>query len=146
MREQGEARRKAVRDVMKPDVVTVVPEMTVGELVRTFLEEHVRGAPVLGPTGKVIGIVSETHVLGLVLRFAGDEAPRTSPAAGRFHEVPVGEIMGPVDTVFAPGDPLALVAESFARDHVQRAVVIEDDYLLGIVTPADLMAANDWGR
>jgi CBS domain-containing protein len=130
-----------VRDVMKPEVVTVVPEMTVGELVQTFLEEHVRGAPVLGPTGKVIGIVSESDVLRLMLRCGGCN-PRNGP--GRLDEIRVGEIMGPVDSVFAPGDPLALVAQAFARDHLQRAVVIEDDYLLGIVTPADLIPAVDW--
>jgi len=131
-------RVKTVRDVMKPHVVTVVPEMTVRELVQTFLEEHVRGAPVLGPTGKVIGIVSEADVLRAMLhpRSPGEEARGLD-------EVRVGAIMGPVGLVFAPGDAVTRVARTFAADGVQRVVVIENDILLGIVTPADLMRSLD---
>jgi CBS domain-containing protein len=129
---------KTVRDVMKPQVVTVVPEMTVRELVQTFLEEHVRGAPVLGPTGKVIGIVSEADVLRAMLH-----ARSAEEEARDLDGVRVGEIMGPVGLVFAPGDAVTCVARSFAADGVQRVVVIENDILLGIVTPADLMRSLD---
>ena len=129
---------KTVRDVMKPHVVTVVPEMTVRELVQTFLEEHVRGAPVLGPTGKVVGIVSEADVLRAMLH------PRPAEEEARdLDEVRVGEIMGPVGLAFAPGDAVTRVARTFAADGVQRVVVIENDILLGIVTPADLMRSLD---
>ena len=128
-------RTATVGDVMKLHVVTVVPEMTVSELVQTFLEKHVRGAPVLGPTGKVIGVVSETDVLRLVLEIAGADRQRNAA----LDRVQVREIMGPIGPVFAPLDPLTRVAHTFACDRVQRAVVIDNDILLGIVTPADLM-------
>jgi CBS domain-containing protein len=138
VQDTGRIRAKTVRDVMKQQVVTVVPEMTVRELVQTFLEEHVRGAPVLGPTGKVIGIVSEADVLRVMLqpRAAGEDAPGLD-------EVRVGEIMGPVGLAFSPGDAVTRVARTFAADGVQRVVVIENDILLGIVTPADLMRSLD---
>jgi CBS domain-containing protein len=127
---------KTVRDVMEPHVVTVVPEMTVRELVQTFLEEHIRGAPVLNPMGKVIGVVSEADVLRLV----GETG---APESRDLDHVRVGEIMGPVGFVFAPGDPVARVAKTFAADGVRRVVVIENDILLGIVTPADLVRSLD---
>jgi CBS domain-containing protein len=38
---------------------------------------------------------------------------------------------------------VARVAGTFATDGVQRVVVIENDILLGIVTPADLMRSLD---
>jgi CBS domain-containing protein len=138
MQDTRRIRAKTVRDVMKAQVVTVVPEMTVRELVQTFLEDHVRGAPVLGPTGKVIGIVSEADVLRVMLqpRAAGEEVRGLD-------EVRVGEIMGPVGLAFSPGDAVTRVARTFAADGVQRVVVIENDILLGIVTPADLMRSLD---
>lgn len=138
MQDTRRTRAKTVRDVMKAQVVTVVPEMTVRELVQTFLEDHVRGAPVLGPTGKVIGIVSEADVLRVMLqpRAAGEDVRGLD-------EVRVGEIMGPVGLAFAPGDAVTRVARTFAADGVQRVVVIENDILLGIVTPADLMRSLD---
>jgi len=132
-------RPTTVGDVMKPHVVTVVPEMTVAELVQTFLEKHVRGAPVLGPTGKVIGVVSETDVLRRVLDAAGADGRREAA----LDRVRVGEIMGPIGPVFAPLDPITRAAHTFACDRVQRAVVIDNDILLGIVTPADLMPGLD---
>ncbi|HKP74687.1 MAG TPA: CBS domain-containing protein [Longimicrobiaceae bacterium] len=135
-------RTKTVRDIMRHHVVSVVPEMTVRELVQTFLEEHVRGAPVLGPTGKVIGLVSETDVLRAMLpTHANGNGNGAAPADA--DRVCVGDIMGPVPFVFSPGDAVSRVAHTFAADGVQRVVVIENDILLGIVTPADLMRTLD---
>lgn len=136
---------RTVREVMEPRVVSVVPEMTVRELVETFQEEHIRGAPVLDPGGKVIGMVSESDVLRHAL--ATPDAPRDeSAASARFllsacdlGRVRVGEIMGPVGATFAPDDELRALARFFAADGVQRAAVIEHGILLGIVTPADVL-------
>jgi CBS domain-containing protein len=157
------ASAQTVREVMEPRVVSVVPEMTVRELVETFHEEHIRGAPVLGPSGKVIGMVSESdvlrHALGAAAPHAEAEAPlRASPWSADSGEavatlarpatmlagcdlggVRVGEIMGPVGTTFAPGDALQALTRFFAADGVQRVAVIENDILLGIVTPADVL-------
>lgn len=134
-------RAQTVRDIMRHDVVTVVPQMTVRELVQVFLEEHVRGAPVLGPTGKVIGLVSETDVLRMML--PAHQYGALAPPCCDVDRLRVADIMGPVPFVFAPGDAVSRVARTFAADGVQRVVVIENDMLLGIVTPADLMPALD---
>jgi CBS domain-containing protein len=126
-----------VREVMRPRVVTVVPQMTVRELAHTFLEERVRGAIVIGPSGKVVGVVTETDVLRALLgapRDAGGQPEACDPDRRR-----VGDIMGPPGLVVAPGETLRRLAQAFACDGVQRAVVMDDGMLLGIVTPADLM-------
>lgn len=116
---------RTVRDVMASRVVTVVPEMTARELVDTFLEEHVRGAPVLDRAGKVIGMVSERDVL--------------RHARGDLSRVRVGDIMGPVGETFTPDAELRALARFFAADGVQRVAVVEHGILLGIVTPADVL-------
>ena len=154
------ASSRTVREVMEPRVVTVVPEMTVRELVETFQEEHIRGAPVLDPKGKVIGMVSESDVLRHALGIPECTAAAPEPAWGadgdgdgsaslgrlaatlagcELGRVRVGEIMGPVGTTFAPGDELQALTRFFAADHVQRVAVIENGILLGIVTPADVL-------
>src|SRR3954469_13320155 len=91
---------RTVRDVMASRVVTVVPEMTARELVETFLEERIRGAPVLDRAGKVIGMVSERDVLRQGRADLGG--------------VRVGDIMGPVGDTFAPDDELRALARFFA--------------------------------
>lgn len=148
-----------MREVMEPRVVTVVPEMTVRELVETFQEEHIRGAPVLDPAGKVIGMVSESdvlrHALGVPECTAPEPESAWAPGGGdglailarpastlagcELGRVRVGEIMGPVGTTFAPGDELQTLTRFFAADGVQRVAVIENGILLGIVTPADVL-------
>jgi predicted transcriptional regulator len=116
---------------MEPRVVTVVAEMTVRELTQIFAEERIRGAPVVGPTGKVIGLVSEGDVLRSLVR-DGEQTPDPD-------RLRVGEVMGPVGSAFAPSDDLPGVMERFVRDQMQRAVVLENGILLGIVTAADVI-------
>ncbi|GAB4389652.1 MAG: CBS domain-containing protein [Thermodesulfovibrionales bacterium] len=53
---------KAV-DIMRKDVVTVPPEMTVEELGRLFMERNISGAPVVDPEGRVVGIVTENDLI-----------------------------------------------------------------------------------
>jgi CBS domain-containing protein len=151
---------RTVREVMEPRVVSVVPEMTVRELVETFQEEHIRGAPVLDPAGKVIGMVSESDVLRHALGVPdctaaadtesawaaeGDERisilarPAATLAGCELGRVRVRDIMGPVGATFAPGDELQALTRFFAADGVQRVAVIENGILLGIVTPADVL-------
>lgn len=56
-----------VRDVMQREVVTVTPEATVEELIALLRDEEISGAPVVDRDGSVVGVVSETDVLRLVL-------------------------------------------------------------------------------
>jgi len=156
------ASARTVREVMQPHVVSVVPEMTVRELVETFQEEHIRGAPVLDRSGKVIGMVSESDVLRHALAAPACAAAAVPSSASPWSAdggeavaafarpaamlstcdlgaVRVGEIMGPVGAAFAPGDELQALTRFFAADGVQRVAVIENDILLGIVTPADVL-------
>ena len=114
------------------------------------MEEHVRGAPVLGPSGKVVGMVSEADVLRQMLPARGEPNGRSgaappAPSAADWNpdRVHVREIMGPIGRAFGPGDEVGTLLRFFASDGVQRAVVIENDILVGIVTPADLVRALD---
>ena len=57
------------KDIMKTEVVTVSPETTVEELGRLFMERGISGAPVLGPEGKLYGIVTENDLIKQNRRF-----------------------------------------------------------------------------
>jgi len=117
-----------VRDIMQSEVLAVVPEMTVRELIHLLLEERISGAPVLGPTGKVLGVVSSTDVLRLA-------------AGGPAGDARVAEIMTPVALTVHPNESLADLARFFRRGRVHRALVMEDGVLLGVVTPYDVLHA-----
>ncbi|GMV06314.1 MAG: CBS domain-containing protein [Gemmatimonadota bacterium] len=60
--------------------------------------------------------------------------------------VQVGEIMTPVTFSIAPGDSLKELADFLVRGRIHRAVVVEHDRLLGIVTSGDVLRAVADGR
>ena len=51
------------RDIMKTDVISVSPDMTVEELGRLFIEKNISGAPVVNDMGELIGIVTENDLV-----------------------------------------------------------------------------------
>lgn len=132
-----------VRDVMQTDVVAVVPEMTVRELIHLLLEERISGAPVLAPTGKVLGVVSGTDVLRLAskpsARLADAAAYGAFADSGSLPERCVADIMTPVVFTVHPEESLSDLARFFRQGRVHRALVMENGMLLGVVTPFDMV-------
>ncbi len=51
------------RDIMKRDVISVSPDMTVEELGRLFIEKNISGAPVVNEEGELTGIVTENDLV-----------------------------------------------------------------------------------
>lgn len=147
-------RSVTVRDVMRMQMITVVPEMTVRELAHTLLDAGIRSAPVLDSAGKIVGVASQSDVI----------SPRMSAAAcghggnGNGHSngdggeavcacavdgLRVRDVMGPVGPTVSPDEPLQRLVSRFVRERVQRALVVENGMLLGIVTPIDVLGAID---
>jgi CBS domain-containing protein len=143
----GNLRALTARDVMRNEMVTVVPEMTVRELAHTLLEAGIRSVPVLGPAGKVMGVASQADVTRLALRHAEPDSPLVDGVAQMTDGLPdrlcVRDVMGPVGPTVPPGAPLRVLLRLFVREHEPRALVVENDILLGIVTPVDVLGAID---
>ena len=138
------------RDVMRIQMVTVVPEMTVRELAQTLVEGGIRSAPVLGPTGKVLGVATQADVARLALRRpegtprlgeSDEDAALRQMMDGRPDRLRVRDVMGPVGPTVSPDAPLPELVRQFVREHQNRVLVVENDILLGIVTPVDLLMA-----
>lgn len=139
-----------VRDVMRMQMVTVVPEMTVGELAHTLLDAGIRSAPVLDPAGKIVGVASQSDVIAprtaqphpATTDGGGAHCASPSCACG-VRELRVRDVMGPVGPTVSPDEPLPRLVRRFVRERVQRALVVENGMLLGIVTPLDVLGAID---
>jgi len=54
-----------VRDIMRTDVVTAPPDLTVRELTRLLADQGITGVPVVTDSGEVLGVVSATDVVRL---------------------------------------------------------------------------------
>jgi CBS domain-containing protein len=50
-------------DIMKKDVISVTPDTSVEELGRLFIENDISGVPVVDPSGKPVGMVTENDLI-----------------------------------------------------------------------------------
>jgi CBS domain-containing protein len=161
---------RLVRDAMQLTVVSVVPEMTVRELIHVLLENSISGVPVLDRDGKTIGVVSMTDVLQLAAHESeipsgqvswepGPDAPAadapdddvafTAPAAGAhgeaaFDAYQVADIMTPIAFTLEPDDTLETAARFLLKGRIHRALVAQDGVLHGIITPFDILNVLEW--
>ena len=55
--------RKSVAEIMSPDSITTTPEYAISAAVSLMLEKRVNCLPVIGPDGRVAGILTSTDLL-----------------------------------------------------------------------------------
>ena len=140
-----------VHQVMTRKVATVKADTPILEAANLMLHEHISGLPVVGETGKLIGIVSEGDFIhrseigtqrkrGRWLKILFGPA---GSASDFVHEQgrKVGEIMTP-DLYTATEDMLLEdVVQLMERQNVKRLPVVRGEELVGIVTRSDLLRA-----
>jgi CBS domain-containing protein len=168
---------RTVRDIMREKVITVRGGSSVQDLVQLLDDEGISGVPVLDSSGRVIGVVSRTDVVRYAARdpempqteafwetlAAGDDDPEEvyflSPESAvmvlpsraldtlALENVTVDDIMTPVAFSVDPEMLLWELAEFLVKGRIHRALVVEDDRLVGIVTAFDILrvVAGDAG-
>ncbi|MBA3036981.1 MAG: CBS domain-containing protein [Desulfobacterium sp.] len=52
-----------VKDIMKTDVITVMPETEIIHAAKILLENHINGVPVLDKSGKLAGILCQSDII-----------------------------------------------------------------------------------
>lgn len=139
-----------VRDVMTTQVVSVPPGMRLKELARVLSEARIGGAPVVSEDGEVIGVVSETDLVG---KQVGRPLSRRTPFDWIFGNgddawelrhraaVTVEDAMTAPPITVTADRPLREAAAIMVDRDVNRLPVVEHGRLVGMVTRADLVRA-----
>jgi len=131
-----------VADVMRRDMVTVVPTTSMGELVDLLRENGISGVPVVEVGRGVVGTVSISDLMWLSEWLAGEAArPAEKRVASARHldGRRVRDVMTPDVFGVAPDASLAELANFFSRTGLGRAVVVDRGQLVGIVSVIDLL-------
>ena len=135
---------------MTPGVTTVGPSMPLGDVARVMAEHGISGAPVVDPSGELIGVISEGDFLlkergrparpkGALDRIFGrrtheaDDRRLTAQTAGQAMSAPPVTI----DADRAVREAAALMIDRA----INRLPVMSAGRLVGIVTRADLVRA-----
>ncbi|WP_031153508.1 CBS domain-containing protein [Streptomyces xanthophaeus] len=134
-----------VGDLMTDEVVSVLTSTPFKDVAKLLAQHDISGLPVLDDDDRVLGVVSESDLIG---RAAADHPPMgEEPDAGRGGAAfpseatfTAGEVMSaPAVTVHAD-ETAAGAARLMARRSVERLPVVDDeDRLVGIVTRRDLL-------
>jgi CBS domain-containing protein len=140
-------RRSTVGDVMSTDVVTVRPDTPFNDIVRILTQRGISGVPVLGPDGRVLGVVSESDLLRKEeFKSPAEDIPRflESPRHREIREQAEGstaaEVMStPAITVTRPTTTVEASRLLAMRGFKRLPVVDQDERLVGIVTRGDLL-------
>jgi CBS domain-containing protein len=147
-----------VRDIMDPDPVSVTVADTVEMVLRTMSEHDLSGLPVVNEGGRCVGIITEAD---LVLSDEGEDfhLPHHFQLMGgivflerwsHFEERAQKAFAANAEQMMTP-DPVTIEPDASVREaaHViaekkhNRLPVIEHGRLVGVVTRADVLAAED---
>lgn len=121
---------------MVHNIVTVRPEQPLSDAEALMREHGIRHLPVVRK-GRLVGILT-----------AGDlEEARPSPATslligevqGRWHSLPVREVMRPDVITVVPATPLAQAARLMRDRHIGALPVLKDGAVVGILTEAEML-------
>jgi acetoin utilization protein AcuB len=112
--------RKKVEEVMTRAVITVTPTFPVEEAARIMVTERISALPVVDG-GRVVGIVTETDVLEVVVRAlgAGEPSSRLDVALGP-ERAALAEL---VHAIEGAGAPIASIVTLKNREGLKLAVV-----------------------
>lgn len=136
---------RKVGDVMTTDVVTVPSDMRFKELAALLGRLMVSALPVLGPDGRVAGVVSEVDLLR---KEEYQQDPDAEPAPrwrrwadrARARGRTAADVMSSPAITVAPDASVVAAARLLDRHHIKRLLVVgADEQLAGIVTPHDLL-------
>lgn len=141
-------------DIMTTDVITVDPDMTVQALAALLAASGISGAPVVDPSGRLVGIVSEGDLLhraeiGTARRhrvrrrswwldhFAADQARDYVKSHGRT----VKDLMTRDVATVNEETELAEVAALLEAKRIKRVPVMRDGKMVGIISRANIVRA-----
>lgn len=147
-----------IKDVMNKSVITCAPDDSLGEVARLLRENSISGLPVVDGD-KIVGVVSETDLLGLFETHEHSselwlpspleiiEIPirsimrleETKKVFENMTQKPVRDIMNKSIHTVSPNDTLAEASVKITKYDVNRLPVVENGILVGIVARSDII-------
>jgi CBS domain-containing protein len=111
---------------MTPKVQAVRPETPLTDVARFLADGQFGAAPVVGPDGEPLGIVTETDVMGALLDGSYEDQ--------RARDVMTAKVIS-IDE-FAPADEVMRLLRDAQIHHL---LVLRSGRIVGIVTPGDVV-------
>jgi CBS-domain-containing membrane protein len=140
------------KDIMTKDVVTVSPEMEIGQAAKLLLEKHYNGLPVLDQKGRLVGIICQSDlvfqqkkipipsvftILDSVITLSSQN--RIEKEVEKMAAITVAQAMTTDPVYVDPETALEEVATIMVRDTLHTLPVVEKGKLVGIIGKEDVL-------
>jgi len=110
------------RDIMSKEVITLAPDLRMGEATDLLLRYRIHGAPVAMPDGQLIGMISFMDLA----RRAGEDAT-------------VRDVMSSDPVVAYEDTPADEVARIMLDQMVRRVPIVRGGKVVGIISASDIV-------
>jgi CBS domain-containing protein len=138
-------------DVMVSNVISVGPQASVQEVADLLLRNRISAAPVIGPEGELVGIVSEGDLMrrpevGTERRQSWWLSLLTSSEAMasdyiKSHSRKVVDVMTRRVVTATPDTPVGDIATLLEKHGIKRVPIVAEGKVVGIVSRANLLQA-----
>jgi len=125
-----------VKDYMSSNLITFSPEMDVLEAIQKLLKNRVTGAPVVYDHGNLIGTLSETDCMKVVLHSTYNQS-----MGGKVSDYMSTGVMT-VDVNASIVD----VAEILVKNKIRSVPVVDDVDMVGVISRIDVLKALECMR
>ena len=137
------------KDVMKTDIISVLPETPVKEVARLMIENKISALPVVNKFNEIVGVVSENDLISKIVKpqepglmtylFHAALASSTEvldyrKAMARWNAKTAGDAMTAPAICVKPDDTVETVGQVMLDDKVKRVFVAEEGHLLGVIS------------
>jgi CBS domain-containing protein len=139
-----------LEDIMRP-AVTVTPDASGREALKILLENDVPGVPVVNGEGRLVGFLTDGHLLAsAVPKYLAtmEDVSFISEAGDTWFDYLAGSVEKPVSEIMTTnvsqielGKSEVVAAHKMVHDGVSSVVVTDDGKVVGLVNRLDLYAA-----
>jgi CBS domain-containing protein len=137
-------------EVMTKRVISIAPNASIVQAIRTMLKNRISGLPVVDRRGKLVGIISEGDLLHRqeigtdIKRNAWIDAmfgpEQSADDYVRAHGITVGEVMTRMPVITVNEDTsLGQVVHLMEHHRIKRVPVLHDGKIVGIISRANLL-------
>lgn len=141
-----------VGHAMTREVLALAPDTSLSTAARLFATRHITGAPVIDPSGRVLGVVTQTDLVD------PDRGRSDHPGHSVYYRISdghtfaqgealvdadgvVSDVMSPSVLAIGPKAPILEAVRTMVAESVHRLLVADEGKLVGIVTSIDVLRA-----
>ena len=137
------------KDVMKTDIISVLPETSVKEVARLMVDNKISALPVVTKFNEIVGVISENDLISKIVKphepglmtylfhaalASSNEVLDYRKALARWNAKTAEDAMTSPAICVKPDDTIETVGQVMLDDKVKRVFVAEEGHLLGVIS------------